>query len=302
MGRYVFVAGKLKGQPLLLGSIYAPNIAQGPFLNELSTLLLRWKEIPWLIGGDFNAVLDVALDCSFPPLNRTTASSNAHLLQSWIDNWALTDIWRARHPQTRVYSFYSPVHNLHVRLDRMLTSVALLPLIQSTYYLGRTHSDHNPLTMCLTWDALPAPTRSWHLQPAALEDPLFRSSLEAAVATYFALNAASTNSVLTEWEAFKVVIRGHCLGQSWSMRKQLDDSLSSIENRLLRLETRAVTCPDRRRYLEEAHTKREKLLERLRCHNYQAHSARSHSVADKAGKLLAFLIRQEHPQKPIHLC
>lgn len=155
--------------------------------------------------------------------------------------------------------------------------------------------------MHITWEVRTPPTPAWRLQTAALEDPAFQSSLESAVIGYFELNTGSTDSVLTEREAFKVVTRGHCLGNTWSIRKELDESLSTIERRLLRLETLAIARPEAQKQLDDTHAEREELLERLHCHNYLAHSACSHSAADKAGKLLAYLKWQEHPQRPIQL-
>lgn len=58
-GRYVFLHGLLNGTPVVLGCIYAPNTEQDKYLHTLNTILSDWSQYPWLIGGDFNAVLDL---------------------------------------------------------------------------------------------------------------------------------------------------------------------------------------------------------------------------------------------------
>ena len=155
-GRYVFIKGKIDGHPIILGSMYAPNAEQAKYLQNVSEILSRWSGYPWLIGGDFNSTLDVQLDRSFPPLHSTNATSNAHALSDWLRQWQLKDIWRHRNPDTRVYSFYSAPHTLHVRIDRIVGSTEMLPLTTSTDYLGRTHSDHNPQYLQIDWDREPS--------------------------------------------------------------------------------------------------------------------------------------------------
>lgn len=65
-GRYILLKGTLDGSPVILGSIYAPNFDQDKFLHWLGTALAGWDTIPWILGGDWNAVLDVDMDRSHP--------------------------------------------------------------------------------------------------------------------------------------------------------------------------------------------------------------------------------------------
>ena len=150
--------------------------------------------------SDFNCVLDVALDRSFPPLPRTTATSNAAGLKDWLTQWHLCDVWRHRYRQDRVYSFYSALHGLHVCIVRILGSAELLPHITQVGYLGRTHSDPNPQQLRIQWGAATPPVPTWRLQPAALEDSHFHESVGRAAATYFEENMGTVSSSLAEWE------------------------------------------------------------------------------------------------------
>lgn len=49
---------KIKGQLMTLGSIYGPNENNQNFYIELRGLLEDWQ-IPFIIGGDFNTILDI---------------------------------------------------------------------------------------------------------------------------------------------------------------------------------------------------------------------------------------------------
>lgn len=63
-GRYVLLRGTLDGRSIVLGSIYAPNTGHDIFLQRLSGALAGWESFPWLLGGDYNAVLDTTQDRS----------------------------------------------------------------------------------------------------------------------------------------------------------------------------------------------------------------------------------------------
>ena len=120
----------------------------------------------------------------------------------------------------------------------------------------------------LQWDAICPPVPLWRLQPRALEDAPFRASLAIAVTEYFKINLGTTGSNCTEWEAFKVTIRGHCIGTQWNMRRHLDAQIARLEELLLKLETAAITDTQGQRQLLESHAEHEALLERLKSLNY----------------------------------
>lgn len=131
-GRYIFVRGTLDGVLVILGSVYAPNTEQDKFLVALNTVLADWEGYPCLIGGDFNMVLDVALDRSHPPLQNTNSRKLADALRGWADGWGLGDAWRHIHSNSREYSFFSHPHSLHTRIDRIFCSLHLLQAVKAT--------------------------------------------------------------------------------------------------------------------------------------------------------------------------
>ena len=67
-GRYVYLQGRLDGNPISILGLYAPNTGQIAFLHTLDHLITSSLDTPLLIGGDFNAVCDVGADRSHPPL------------------------------------------------------------------------------------------------------------------------------------------------------------------------------------------------------------------------------------------
>ena len=259
--------GVLDGRNILLGCIYAPNTEQVFFLRGLSIILSEWSGDTWLLGGVFNSVLDTTIDRSFPPLPRTTAVSNSRGLSDWLLHWKLTDIWRHRYANVKIYSFYSALHRLHVRIDRLVGTDDILPHVRDTDYMGRTHSDHNPQMLTLGWDRGNPPILTRRLQAAALENPPFRAALTGAVTNFFEANHNTATTRLIEWEAFKVTIRGHCLGTQWNMRHHIDAEIMRLERLLLDMESRAVSDKRAHHRVLERCAEHAILLERLKCLN-----------------------------------
>ncbi|KAJ1176179.1 hypothetical protein NDU88_001462, partial [Pleurodeles waltl] len=99
-----------------------------------------------------------------------TSIKIAQRLVEWMSTWGLVDVWRMRHPDIRDYSFYSGLHRVHTRIDRVVCTAGLARGMTHSEYLARTISDHNPLLLTLRVPQDRPPIPSWKLAPAALED------------------------------------------------------------------------------------------------------------------------------------
>lgn len=101
------------------------------------------------------------------------------------------------------------------------------------------------------------------------------------------------------WDAGKAVVRGCCMGLSWSVRKQLDEEVTHVEDALTRLEAELAQGADVQRDIETRRQNHTEVIERLRCLNYASNAAHTHTATDKAGRLLARMICQEQAFLPV---
>ncbi|KAJ1168816.1 hypothetical protein NDU88_000729 [Pleurodeles waltl] len=108
--------------------------------------------------------------------------------------------------------------------------------ISRTEYLAKTLSDHSPLNIALDWGRKRQAIPTWRLQAEALHDPAFTDSLRTALKQYWELNTGTTKSRAMEWDAHKVVIRGHCISTTWGVRRTLHAEDSKLEKKLRVLE------------------------------------------------------------------
>ncbi len=97
-GRFVFIRCKIYNNRLALVSIYGPNETDSVFLTQISKTLL-----PLVVGGDFNAVVNPALDKS---QSDTTANPSSKLLNKFITELNLIDLWRIQNTKSKDFTFF----------------------------------------------------------------------------------------------------------------------------------------------------------------------------------------------------
>ena len=101
-GRYLILEAIIQDTTFLLINIYAPNKTsnQSSFFQALSELIpveeLRESNYKFVIGGDFNVVLQPSLDCWG---GNATLKESVKVLEDLLIQYDLVDIWRVRNPK-----------------------------------------------------------------------------------------------------------------------------------------------------------------------------------------------------------
>uniref|UniRef100_A0AAX7URA4 Endonuclease/exonuclease/phosphatase domain-containing protein n=1 Tax=Astatotilapia calliptera TaxID=8154 RepID=A0AAX7URA4_ASTCA len=89
---------------MILCNIYAPNMGDPLFYHNVNKIVGE-MEGQILLAGDFNEVMDGALDrSSFGSSVGNKTREAVHMLK---DDMGLTDVWRLSNPTKREYTFYS---------------------------------------------------------------------------------------------------------------------------------------------------------------------------------------------------
>ncbi len=73
------------------------------FLHRFSKTLLEEIDCPLVVGGDFNAVINPVLDKS---QSDTTANPSSKLLNKFITELNLIDLWRIQNTKLRTSLFF----------------------------------------------------------------------------------------------------------------------------------------------------------------------------------------------------
>lgn len=82
-GRFVITSGSLFNTPVGLASIYAPNWDDVSFINKLTNSFPNLNSHRLILAGDFNTVMDPAMDCSSPKTLARSKMSQA--LSEFVD-------------------------------------------------------------------------------------------------------------------------------------------------------------------------------------------------------------------------
>ena len=94
---------------IALMSVYAPNQFDADFYRVLTDVMLQLADYTFIVGSDFNAVWDPAVDRSGASETSDQRQSLA-VPQSWARNTGLIDMWRMVNPSLRDFSFFSSRH------------------------------------------------------------------------------------------------------------------------------------------------------------------------------------------------
>ncbi|KAJ1106026.1 hypothetical protein NDU88_003429 [Pleurodeles waltl] len=102
-----------------------------------------------------------------------------------------------------------------------------------------------------------------------------------------------------EWDAHKVVVRGHCMGGAWGIRKVLTTELFNMEREMGGLESVTGCRPSEDECLRTILKKNRESETQLWKHDYRRRLAALHAEGDSSGWLLAWLVKEDSQDPPI---
>lgn len=144
-------------------AIYIPPPFQFTVLKEELSFMSQFPIVLAIWLGDFNNIANWELD----RLLLTSPDNPIHSHTRFgklLADLALIDIWRHRYPQDRVFSGFSATHNSMSRIDLILISRSLLPMLGNVGFNPRILSDHAPYWAEIRLDSPPT-TYTWKLNP-----------------------------------------------------------------------------------------------------------------------------------------
>ncbi|KAJ1083680.1 hypothetical protein NDU88_003835 [Pleurodeles waltl] len=140
LGRYIEIEGQMEAKQYNLISCYIPSNLLQATCAAIGSLLASLPAGFTLLGGDFNAVLDLLWDITAEPSDvRRTRSTD---LKTWANSWKLYDIWKVLHPHARAYTHRSTTHHTEARIDLVWFPATDVLNLRSVRILPRGISDH----------------------------------------------------------------------------------------------------------------------------------------------------------------
>ena len=113
-GHYIMIKGSIQEEDITIINTYACNIGASQYVRQMLTTMRGEINNNTVIVGDFNTPLT--------PVGRSTKqkiNKEIQTLNDMIDQLDLIDIYRAFHPKTVSFTFFSSVHGTFFRRDHI---------------------------------------------------------------------------------------------------------------------------------------------------------------------------------------
>lgn len=291
-GRFIVVKGKVLSEAITLVNVYAPNHDD---LNVFQTLFLKLSEIEGdiIMASDLNLTLNTKLDRSSD--KNPMKCRSRKVVNSYMKDLGLCDIWRYTHPKTQEYSFFSPVHNSFTRIDYFIISMTMVHRVSSCEYLPRVMSDHAPISMVMLPKDNVEKFYRCRVNPTLLHNPEFDKLITSHIKLFLETNSETAPSPSILWEALKAYLRGQIISFSshrkkeyWKELELLEAEITSLAKEHLKTRSEGIhraLLRKRNQYNVSNTYKTEKALLRTRQRYYE--------LGDKGNKLLAWPLKKQ---------
>ena len=144
-GNYKLIECKIGTDSFLLGSIYGPNRDTPSFYAEISELLDRIDCNSYILGGDFNFVMDPQKDCY-----GYSTRSNICAQRKFSDvctKHNLVDVWRFKNQNKQQFTWHTSDFSKGSRLDMFFVSEHLTNVCSELKIVPGYKTDHNIISM-----------------------------------------------------------------------------------------------------------------------------------------------------------
>ncbi len=176
-------------------SFYGPNETDSAFLTQISKTLLEQIDCPLVVGGDFNAVINPALDKS---QSDTTANLSPKLLNTFITELNLIDLWRIQNTKSKDLR-----HNTFSSVDYIFLSPSLISSNSSISILPILLSDHSAVLCSVPLSNVKAKSPRWRFNISLLSNQTFITSLKEYIKEFLEINMPSDVNPQILWETTK---------------------------------------------------------------------------------------------------
>lgn len=298
-GRFIILQGSLLYEKLNLVNIYGPNIDDPFFFDDL---FLTISTLPgnYIIGGDFNVVLD-------PKKDKSAGSDTSHTkarvsIANFMKDLNLSEIWRELNPHGVEYSCHSSTHKTYSRIDYFLISTQIRHKIKNCQYDSIVISDHAPISITYHDNKLVNSPPRWRFHTKWLQDSVFIDFIGRQIDLFFELNTTQTSASI-RWEAFKAFLRGQIISFTSPKLKHTRLKLEQLDSRIKNLEKESflVGRDSPHQELLLLRTEYNKLSAERAANNLLRLKQAFYDQGEKSGKLLAWRIRQLESERAISI-
>ncbi|KAJ0011600.1 hypothetical protein NQD34_012575 [Periophthalmus magnuspinnatus] len=243
LGRIAIAKLNIERTDIAFVSLYAPNIFEKQFFDRLTKIMLELPSFKFIVGGDFNAVVD-------PSLDRSSLSQNldqkraSEALKCWANETGLVDLWRMLNPGTRDYTHRSARHKSFSRIDYLFTSRNCFQNVSKVTHNPFALSDHKALIACASLTSCPPRALRWRFNTTFLHNDNFKEQFVSELKEFVSFNKGSVDDPRILWDAVKGFIRNNATRYASYVKRSRTSRLHVLQSKLKVFDNLLQQCYD----------------------------------------------------------
>lgn len=232
-GRLQALEIQINDKEISLINIYGPNVDDTTVLEKMDEYISNNQDKSYIIGGDFNTVLNEKMD---KKIGRTdTHKLCRNKIKHIIETFNLIDIWRVTHPSLRQYTWHSS-HKppIFCRLDYFLISENLRNYVISSKHTTSYKSDHSLVTLCIDMINISRGPGYFKINNSLLLDAEYKDIINKNIDETASLNSNANPNTL--WELIKGTVRNETIKYATKKKKELNKREDKLKNEIEELQ------------------------------------------------------------------
>ena len=261
-GRMQILEIIINDKEINLINIYGPNNDDVNFFEHLEKYLKENDEKTFIIGGDFNTVLNEKIDKRNGRID--THKRCRTVINNIIDAYSLTDIWRDMHPDLMQYTWHS--HHkppIFCSLDYFLILENLKNSIVSSRQNIGYKSDHSIVSLNIDLINLTRGPGYFKLNNSLLLNEDYQEIIKNSISEIAEINKEANPN--TKWELIKGTVRNETIKYATYKKKETIKYEKTLTNEITQLQKELVDSSDANRIniLKDKLDEKSNILENL---------------------------------------
>ena len=230
-GRMIIILGEYNGQSIVFINIYAPNEDNPSFFEQAFEKISNIQADHFIMGGDFNKILDSSMDRKSKTGSNVTKASDT--INQFIENNDWVDIWRLSHPKQSEYTWYRRKPIVFSRLDYFLIPIFDVALVHKCEIWTNSFSDHSFVFLHVILEDNKRGPGLWKFNNSLLYDRSYTEGINEQIESMLE-REIETDDPSLKWESVKVGLIEY---SKWFSRKKAHQT--KVERELLERKLKA---------------------------------------------------------------
>ena len=169
--------------------------------------------------------------------SKMKINNETQALNSTLNEMDLINIYRAFHPKTTEYTFFSSARGTFFRIDHILGHKSSLGKSKKIEIISSIFSDHNAMRLDINYRKKSVKnTNTWRLNNTLLNNQEITEEIKEEIKKYLETNDKENTMTQNLWDAAKAILRGKFIAIHSYLKKQETSQIHNLTLHLKQLE------------------------------------------------------------------